>query len=924
MSKSDKASATPVMRQFLTAKEAHKDALLFFRMGDFYELFYDDAVIAARALELTLTSRNKGSDDEIPMAGVPHHAASGYIQRLLEQGFKVAICEQMADPSKVKGIVPREVVRVVTPGIVYDDSGLEARQNHYLVCVERDDAAVDEPRFAIAALDLSTGELIACDAPDHASALGELVRLDPRELLFGPSCGELLAAFAAARPRAVVRDESATPMTDDAARTLLDDVLGPAEARASGASPCAKRAAGRALSLARVCEPGRELPVKRLVSYALGDTLVLDESTQAHLELVRTMTGESEGALLTLLDETKTAPGARLLRKRLLAPRTNVAEIRRRLDAVSLFVTQPGLRTEVRARLGRIADLERLAVKLGTDRAGPRDLLALARSLLELPPLAAALEGCPDKSARDALGIAADAPFVDTMEEARSLLGRALADDPPVRASDGGVIREGFDAALDEARTLTRDGQRLLLELEARLRETSQIPSLKLRFTRVFGWYLEVTRAHLDKAPKAWRRKQTIATGERFTCDELDELADKVTHAEERVAAREAELYAALVKALAKDAERFRAVAARLAEWDVASALAEVAHRDDYVRPEVNDSLSLVIEDGRHPVVEKLAAAGRFVPNDVELDAAVDAKVSRLWLVTGPNMAGKSTLMRQVALIVVLAQMGSYVPARRAEIGIVDRVLTRVGASDNVARGASTFMVEMMETAHVLRRATRRSLVVLDEIGRGTSTYDGLAIAWAVAEHLHDAVGCRAMFATHYHELTELAATRPACDNVSVSAREHEGEIVFLHKLQKGAASQSYGVACARLAGLPEPVLLRAKAILDTLERGALLPSGTQASLRARAGRVQLGLWDAEPPPDDEAGAGRTRERSTRPGPTRPGPTRPGPTRPEEPSDGRTMAHPALEALRNVDIDRMTPLDALKLLAELKPLAGGR
>ena len=448
------------------------------------------------------------------------------------------------------------------------------------------------------------------------------------------------------------------------------------------------------------------------------------------------------------------------------------------------------------------------------------------------------------------------------------------------------MIRDGFDAELDEARGLMRGGQRLIVELEVRLRESSAIPSLKLRYTRVFGWYIEVTRAHVGKAPSSWRRKQTVATGERFTCDELDSLADKLAHAEERAAAREAGLLDRLIKNLAASADRLRTSAARLAGWDVASALAEVAHKEDWNRADVDESLELQLVDARHPVVERLAASGRFVPNDVAMGA--DDGRPRLWLVTGPNMAGKSTLMRQTALAVILAQMGSFVPARQARIGVVDRVLTRVGASDNVSRGESTFMVEMKETAHVLRRASRRSLVVLDEIGRGTSTYDGLAIAWAVAEHLHDVVACRALFATHYHELTELERTRmPTCENWSVSAREHQGDVVFLHKLSRGAASRSYGVAVARLAGLPEPVLARAKALLAELERGAALPSGAPASMRAkhRGARDQLGLFEANAAPS-----------------------------PPEP-------HPALELLRAVDVDRLTPLEALGLVDRLKVMA---
>ena len=865
------------MRQYLTAKKEHADALLFFRMGDFYELFFEDAVVAAKALDLTLTSRNKGAPDAIPMAGVPHHAGAAYVQRLLDQGFRVAICEQMADPATVKGIVPREVVRVATPAIAYDDSAIDAKKNLFLAAVEVD---ASTGHVGIAALDFSTGELLACEADSIPGALSEIVRLDPREVLGGASSEDLIEQIQGALPRSAVRRGSALTSEPVA---VLDSVLGKGEATKATSSALALAAAARCIALAQECEPGRKLPVHRLVPYELGDTLVLDDAAQRHLELVRTMDGESgrgAGSLLTQIDTTRTSPGARLLRRRLLAPRTDVKEIRRRLDGVELFVTQPGLRSEIRSRLDRIADLERLAVKLAVDRIGPRELVALRTSLAELPAIDDALARCREPGVAEALGgetvvggRGKKHAMIDRAEELFALLAGAIVDDPPIRASEGGVFREGYDKALDDARTLTRDGQRLIVELETRLREEAQIPSLKLRYTRVFGWYIEVTRTHLSKASKAWRRKQTIATGERFTCDELDELADKLAHAEDLLSTREGELFTVLVKRLAEHSERLREIAGKLAMLDVASALAELAHRDDYTRPVVDDSLELVLEDARHPVVERLAAAGRFVPNDLALDAGG----SRLWIVTGPNMAGKSTFMRQIALAVVLAQMGSFVPARRAKIGVVDRVLTRVGASDNLARGESTFMVEMKETANILRRATKRSLVVLDEIGRGTSTYDGLSIAWAVAEHLHDVVGCRALFATHYHELTDLTESCGGAENHSVSAREHEGHIVFFHKVQRGAASQSYGVACARLAGLPEPVLARARALLGSLERGAASPTKPARGKKA----PQLDLFGAAAP---------------------------------------AAASPALEMLRALDLDRMTPLEALTTLAKLKGL----
>ena len=676
---SPKSEPTPVMKQFLDAKAEHPDALLFFRMGDFYELFYDDAPIAAKALDLTLTARNKDKDDPIPMAGVPHHAASSYIQRLLEQGFKVALCEQMADPSKVKGIVPRKVVRVVTPGIVFDEAGLDAKKNHWLVAI-----STDGEKLGIAALDMSTGELVACEAADAPTAGAELLRLDPAEVLAPAESSAATDVLLSARPRTVVRLDSYEVAGADA---WLSKILGD---EPKHASPLIRKAAARVIAEARNCEAGKDPPVRRLQVYELGDTMLLDDATQSHLELVRTMAGETRGSLLAEIDETCTSQGARMLRRRLLAPKTDLAEIRRRLDAVEFFVTQPGLRREAREALAGVRDLERLVIKVVLGRAAPRDLSAMRETLALLPKLRDALEECHDATGRDALGVRKGEAWIDACEDVCKLLQTRISDDPPMRVSDGGAMRAGFDKELDEWREVSQNGQRLIVELEARLKETTQIPSLKLRYTRVFGWYVEVTRSHTSKVPAEWRRKQTIATGERYTNDELESLADKIAHAEERCAEREGELWNETIDVLAKDAPRLQRTASRLAELDVAAGLAEHAHRCDYARPEVDTSLALDVEDGRHPVVERLAADGHFVPNDVKLDAGDGSKketASRFWLVTGPNMAGKSTLMRQVALTCILAQMGSFVPARRARVGLVDRVLTRVGASDNVSRG---------------------------------------------------------------------------------------------------------------------------------------------------------------------------------------------------------------------------------------------
>ena len=895
MAKAKDASETPLMRQYLAAKRTAPDALLFFRLGDFYELFLEDAVVAAKALDLTLTSRNKNAEDEVPMCGVPHHAAASYIQRLTDMGHRVALCEQMADPQTVKGIVPREVVRVVTPALVFDDAGLRAGENAYLVAVDGDATG-----FGIAAYDGSTGELSACAFPDERSALSELSRLDPREVLLGPGCDAIARTLQTTRPR-LARRASAVAVVPSERDVLLDRVLGAGEAQKSEPSEIARTAAARVVAYAESCEPGKTLPIARLVSKATGDTLVLDATTQEHLELVRTNDGDTRGALLTQIDETKTSMGARLLRARLLAPSNDVATIRARHDAVSFYLENPGLRGEVRARLAKIADLERIAVKLLTARAAPRDLVKLLRALEEIPCIMQ--EIARSESALAALGGrgTGQAAF-DPCEASRALLLRALETEPGPKPGGGDVLREGYDAELDEARKLARGGQELLVVLETRLREETQIGSLKLKYTRVFGWYIELTKTHVARAPASWRRKQTVATGERYTNDELDALSDKVAHAEDRLAARETQLFAELVRTLAEDASRIRTQARALAEHDVAQSLAEVAHRHDYTRPDVDDGLELLLVDARHPVVERLASAGTFVPNDLSLDASDEAcekGASRLWLVSGPNMAGKSTFMRQVALAVVLAQMGAFVPARSAKIGVVDRVLTRVGASDNLSKGESTFMVEMKETANVLYRATRRSLVVLDEIGRGTSTYDGLSIAWAVAEHLAEVSKCRALFATHYHELTARGDAQKGCENHSVSAREHDGDIVFFHKVGLGAASRSYGVACAKLAGLPEIVLSRARAILEGLEtrgeapraRGELAaPSGEGKPKRGRGARAdapQLGLFAVSS------------------------------------QDSATPAvRGVVERLRAVDPNALTPMEALLLVAQLKQELG--
>jgi DNA mismatch repair protein MutS len=859
---------TPVMLQHAEAKRAHPDAIVFFRLGDFYEMFGDDAVLAAPLLELTLTSRNKGKEDEIPLAGVPHHAAAGYIARLLQLGHKVAICEQMADPSKVKGIVPRQVVRVITPGLVTEREHLESNANNFLAALE-----VSANAFGVSLFDFSTGELLSAELPDVASALAELSRARPREILIGfeseaEAQSGVLAAVSALG-RAAVREDAplSAVEADQALAELAED--------AAPLTPTARRAVARALRFARACNPGVELPARRIGRWEPASLLAIDRVAQSHLELVESVSGRREATLLGVLDATVTPMGARLLRRRLLAPLMDVERIRRRLDLVESLVVHARLREELTRELGQVGDIERLAVRVSLRAATPRDLGALRDGLRAAGGVAAVLGSVSDPGLRETLGISAVG--LDTAPELAALLDRALVERPPAQAKEGEIFKPEFDAELAELSLLRKSGTERMVELEGRLKQETGIATLKIRYTRVFGWYIEVSRGQSGRVPEHYRRKQTVATGERYTTPELDELADRIAHAEELHRDRELSLLNELGAEAALESERVKALAQELSRWDVAASMAHTAHRYDYTRPTVDASDQIVIRDGRHPVVERLAAQGRFVPNDVDLDLERE----RLWLITGPNMAGKSTLLRQVALSVIMAQMGSFVPARSARIGVVDRVLSRVGASDNLAGGESTFMVEMRETAEILRSATRRSLVILDEIGRGTSTFDGLSIAWAVAEYLDEAICCRALFATHYHELTALGEGSRHAANYSVSARELNGDVVFLHRLVAGAASRSYGIAVAKLAGLPETVLARARALLNTLEGGGVAPEAPKPRGKAQVKDDQLPLFGAR--------------------------------------SAETRGHAeVVETLKALDLDRVTGLEALQFLARLK------
>ncbi len=878
------SGGTALMRQYLEVKTRYPDAVVFFRLGDFYEMFHEDAVLVARLLQLTLTTRDKGKEDPIPMCGVPHHSARAYLQKLTDLGYRVAVCEQLEDPRMVKGIVKRGVVRVVTPGVILDEESLDPRAPHFVAAVSGD---VREG-LGLAFIDVSTGDFRATEAASFEALVDELARVEPHELVLGREDGELAARLRRAYPR--LPQTLVAAVTAEAGGRLLREVVPPEglDQAQLGRRPAAAAAAAQLLGYVRATQLTAPLPVSRLEIFERQDFLVLDEQARAHLELCEGMLERKrEGSLLDVLDATRTAPGARLLRRWLLFPLMQIAPIRRRQDAIERLCARPSAREGIRKILGEVSDIERLGSRARLGLASPRDLVALGRTLARLPALAEALRGCREdlpvtEPGEDLLFLGADLGA-----DLQAKLADTLSDDAPAATREGGFIRPGFSAELDELRSLAAGGRERVAAIEARERERTGIASLKVKYNNVFGYYIEVTRSNLASVPADYIRKQTVANAERFVTPELSEYETQIATADERRVALEVSLFERLRTEVGDAAARLQRLAARVSAVDVLAALAEVAHRQGYVRPLVDDSAVLALEQSRHPVVERLAADGGFVPNDVRLDAEHE----QILLVTGPNMAGKSTLIRQVALTVILAQMGSFVPARAARVGLCDRVFTRVGAGDNLARGESTFMVEMRETAHILRYATARSLVVLDEIGRGTSTYDGVSIAWAVAEHLHERVGARTLFATHYHELCALSETHPRVVNVSVAAREWKGEVVFLRKLTPGGASRSFGVEVAKLAGLPPTLVARARDILAALERGGPNRGGPRSVAPAGV-TPQLDLFD---------GAARA----------------PAAAEPE-PDAERDGAAAVIETLRSVDLDGVSPRSAWELLAELR------
>ena len=785
-----KAGYTPVMQQFIRAKSQYPDAIIFFRMGDFYEMFFDDAPVAAEVLDIALTSRGTGPDGKkIPMAGVPHHAAAGYLATLLSNGFKVAVCEQMAEPSAVKGVVPREVVRVITPGLCLEPDALDARADNVLVALS--------DQGGLAALEYSTGTLRVCELASDPQVLAEIARLDPVEVLITeprlkPAIAQLLGPH---RPVHLREPASA-------------DTVVPEEANAFGEA--AKDAVSLVIAYAVANSPSGEPPLTRLSLYKPDDQLRLDDVAVKNLELVRTLRGDKKGALLWLLDKTKTPMGARTLRRRLLAPLTDPAPIARRHDAVEALLLDTPLRETLQEHLAQTGDLERMTTRAQVGLATPRDVGVIRGALAQARAIAKHLRAHQQLTENPLPEIALSDPLVDLSDD----LTRTLCDELPATDRVGGIFKTGVDDTLDTHLSDGSKGKDAILALEQRERARTGIQSLKIRYTRVFGYYIEVTRANLAAVPDEYQRKQTVANGERYITEELSALQQQIEEATKSATELQTALFGDLRERVGQHASELRVIAQRLADLDVHASAATVAEHYGHVKPQVNTSLTLTLRDARHPVVEQLSAQQSFVPNDIVLDT----DGCRLMLLTGPNMSGKSTTMRQVALSVIMAQAGLFVPAKGATLGIVDRIFTRVGASDDLGGGDSTFMVEMRETATILTEATERSLVIVDEIGRGTSTTDGLAIAHAVLEHLHDVVGCRAIFATHYHSLCDLADSLGHAQNFNVAAAEHEGKVVFLYRVVPGRTDQSYGIQVAELAGVPPVVVAQARQKLQALE----------------------------------------------------------------------------------------------------------
>ena len=800
---------TPMMKQYMQTKEEYKDCILFYRLGDFYEMFFDDALTASKELEITLTGKNCGLEERAPMCGIPYHAVDSYLNRLVSKGYKVAICEQVEDPKTAKGIVKREVIRVVTPGTNLDTQGLDETKNNYIMCI-----VYMADRYGLSVADVTTGEYLVTELDSQTKLMDELYKFMPSEIV----CNEAFYMSGLDlddlknRLHMAIYSLEAWYFDDALCRETLQEHFKVASLEGIGLSDyeCGMIASGALLKYLEETQKNSLSHMSRLTRYATGNYMVLDSATRRNLELVETLREKQKrGSLLWVLDKTKTAMGARTLRKYVEQPLIDKKSIVKRLDAVAELKDNAICREEIREYLNPVYDLERLVGKITYQSANPRDLIAFQSSLSMLPSVKCILKDMESDLLKEIY------EELDPLEELCDLVGRAIQEEPPLAMKEGGIIKDGYNEEVDRLRKAKSEGKNWLADLETREREKTGIKNLRIRYNKVFGYYLEVTNSFKDLVPDYYTRKQTLANAERYIIPELKELEDTILGAEDKLCALEYELYCEVRNTIAAELTRIQRTAKAVAKLDVIASLALVAERNNYVRPKINEKGVIDIRDGRHPVVEKMIPNDMFIANDTYLDD----KKQRISIITGPNMAGKSTYMRQAALIVLMAQLGSFVPASSANIGLVDRIFTRVGASDDLASGQSTFMVEMNEVANILRNATSKSLLILDEIGRGTSTFDGLAIAWAVIEHISNTklCGAKTLFATHYHELTELEGKLSGVTNYCIAVKEKGDDIVFLRKIVKGGADKSYGIQVAKLAGVPDSVINRAKELVEEL-----------------------------------------------------------------------------------------------------------
>ena len=875
------AELTPMMKQYMETKSQYQDCILFYRLGDFYEMFFEDALTASRELEITLTGKNCGQEEKAPMCGVPYHAVEGYLNRLVAKGYKVAICEQVEDPKTTKGIVKREVVRIVTPGTNLDTQALDETKNNYIMCI-----VYIADRYGVSVADISTGDYFVTEIPDSAKLLDEIYRFSPSEII----CNE--AFYMSGVDMDGMKDRLGITIysleswyfDDEVCRKKLLEHFEVSSFAGLGLADydCGIISAGALLQYLLETQKNSLSNLTHITPYAAGKFMMIDSSTRRNLELCETLREKQKrGSLLWVLDKTKTAMGARTLRKYVEQPLIDKTEIIRRLDAVQELKEQAISREEIREYLSPVYDLERLITKIAYGSANPRDLTAFRSSLEMLPALLYILQEMKAELLKD---LAVD---LDPLEDLCILVKKAIREDPPIAMKEGNIINDGYNEEVDKLRRAKSDGKDWLAKLENDEREKTGIKNLKIKYNKVFGYYLEVTNSYKEMVPEYYTRKQTLANAERYITPELKELEDMILGAEDKLYALEYELYSEVRDLIASQIERIQKTAKAVAALDAFASLALVAERNNYVRPKINEKGVIDIKEGRHPVVERMIPNEMFISNDTYLDD----KKHRISIITGPNMAGKSTYMRQTALIALMAQIGSFVPAKSANIGLSDRIFTRVGASDDLASGQSTFMVEMTEVANILRNATSKSLLILDEIGRGTSTFDGLSIAWAVVEHISNAklLGAKTLFATHYHELTELEGKLSSVNNYCIAVKEKGDDIVFLRKIVKGGADKSYGIQVAKLAGVPELVIGRAKEIVEELSDEDITARVSEIASKERVVKkkpkvkkyddvdiAQMSLFDTVK--DDDV----------------------------------------LEELKNLDVGNMTPIDALNTIYRLQ------